>query len=335
MTAPAQPRLEDKIAFLAAASSYPGYRGEVAVVETHLSLIFMTRERAYKLKKPVRRALIDFTGIDARYRNCLEELRLNRRLGGDTYIGIEPLCLLPGGRLHLGRGGVPVDWLVVMRRLPEQAMLDNQIRAGRLDGEALAQAAALLARFYQAEEPVAMTGEQYRQRLVDNVTQLFAELESFPLPADALRSLRQGQLTLLETHGELFAARARQGMILEAHGDLRPEHLCLSHPPVIIDCLEFSRDLRLQDRADELVFLAMECDKLGAPEVGETVFRVYGEITGDWPQAPLLDLYRRYRACIRARLCAGHLGDVPEVQAEHWLRRAREYLGLAVEYTRG
>ncbi len=328
------PSLEEKVAFLADAAAYPQYQGEVEVVETHMSWVFMTTDRVYKLKKPIARELIDFTAADARYRNCLEEVRLNRRLGGDTYIGIESLSLTHGGRLQLGRGGVAVDWLVVMKRLPEQAMLENQIRDGRLDTEGLAEAAVLLARFYQREEPVNMTGEQYQQHLADNVSHLFRELGAYPLPGKQLRSLDRRLHDELEAMATLFYERARQGMILEAHGDLRPEHLCLTRPPVVIDCLEFNRDLRIQDRVDELSFLAMECDMLGAPQAGETVFNVYGDLTGDQPPAPLLAFHACYRACVRARLCAGHLGDVPDPEGEHWLKRARDYLGLAERYAR-
>ena len=60
-------------------------------------------------------------------------------------------------------------------------------------------------------------------------------------------------------------SRAARGCVVEAHGDLRPEHVCLLPEPQIIDCLEFSRDFRILDPADELAFLALECERLGDP----------------------------------------------------------------------
>jgi uncharacterized protein len=73
--------------------------------------------------------------------------------------------------------------------------------------------------------------------------------------------------------------------VIEAHGDLRPEHICLEAEPQVIDCMEFSRDFRLLDPADELGFLALECERLGAPELKRTIFSTYTEVTGDSPPA--------------------------------------------------
>ena len=54
---------------------------------------------------------------------------------------------------------------------------------------------------------------------------------------------------------------------------LRPEHVCLSDPPVIIDCLEFSRAFRLVDPFDELTFLTLECELLDGGWVGEHIMK--------------------------------------------------------------
>jgi aminoglycoside phosphotransferase family enzyme len=152
-------RWQTKVAFLGSAESHARERpGSVEALETHMSWVFLTDHFAYKLKKAVRHPLIDLRPLGARHRNCLVEARLNRRLAPDVYLGIEPLTFAPhGDGLRIGGDGRVVDWLVVMRRLPEMLMLDQALRSGGPDRRDLDRLASRLARFYQglAPEPVA------------------------------------------------------------------------------------------------------------------------------------------------------------------------------------
>ena len=107
--------------------------------------------------------------------------------------------------------------------------------------------------------------------------------------------------------GALLKDRVKHGRIVEGHGDLRPEHICLSEPPVIIDCLEFSRALRLVDPFDELTFLTLECDFLGAGWIGEHIMERCAEGLNDMFAPRLLEFYWAYRACLRARIALAHL----------------------------
>ena len=111
-------------------------------------------------------------------------------------------------------------------------------------------------------------------------------------------------IDFLRARPEALIERHRAGKIVEGHGDLRPEHICLAREPVIIDCLEFSRALRLVDPADELAFLALECAMLGEPEAGVRLQRSYETVAGDRPPEQLLAWYTGYRAFLRARLSA-------------------------------
>lgn len=327
-----RPGIEDKVAFLSNASAYPVEADRVEVVETHMSWVFLVGPRVYKLKKPVAHQLFDFTTIDGRYKNCVEEVRLNRRLGGDTYIGVEPLSAVAHGGLALGREGVPVDWLVVMRRLPAAAMLEAQIKSSAVDYRRVMAAADLLARFYRRAASVQLSGEQYLERLRGGINDNYRQLIDYSLPEDRIKPVCDQQMTLLDKNSVLFANRATAGSLVEAHGDLRPEHICLTEPPVVIDCLEFSRDLRIRDPADELSFLAMECEKLGEDRVGRILFEVYGRITGDKPAACLVAFYKAYRASERAKLAIWHLDDDYHERRGPWRQKALDYLTMAFNY---
>jgi aminoglycoside phosphotransferase family enzyme len=127
----------------------------------------------------------------------------------------------------------------------------------------------------------------------------------------------------------------RAGKIIEAHGDLRPEHIWLGEEPVVIDCLEFKREFRILDIADELAYLAMECEHMGAPAVGQIFLETYGEVTKDKPPDKLLHFYKSYRATLRAKISIWHIKDSKVRNPSKWSSLAREYLQLADDHTRG
>lgn len=329
---PTLPDIDDKVDFLASPAAYADHDGEVEVRETHMSWVFLTRRRVYKLKKPSIRKMIDLSSPDARYRNCTREVELNSRLGPDVYIGIEQLSVDAEGKLKLGKDGVPTDWLVVMHRIPEQRFLEAQIKGGSVDYTALEEAAKVLTDFYQRSSSVEMTRQQYLERFGEGVLDNHESLSQYELPPRQLALIRDRQLEFLRRASSMVGERAERGMIVEAHGDLRPEHLCLTDPPVAIDCLEFNRDLRILDRVDELSFLWMECEQLGDSRAGQMVLARYSKLSDDHPPGALVAFYKCYRACIRAKLSAWHLDDVPKSEARHWLDKAESYLDSAERY---
>jgi aminoglycoside phosphotransferase family enzyme len=127
----------------------------------------------------------------------------------------------------------------------------------------------------------------------------------------------------------LLAERVRARHIIDGHGDLRPEHIWLGDPVRIIDCLEFNRSLRMVDPIDELAFLCVECERLGAAWAGEYLRRRVMRALHDGHSEELFIFYRIYRAMLRARLATAHLLETPPRTPEKWLPLARCYLQLA------
>lgn len=327
----AAPSLADKVAFLKQPGSYPALTLGVEAVETHISWVFLTDAFAYKLKKPVRYEYLDFSIPEARRLDCEEELRLNRRLAAEVYLAVAPLMLGPDGSLNLRGQGRPVDWLVQMRRLPAERMLDALIRQRAVTEGEVRGLARKLAAFYAGSVQERMSAEAYRQRLAGEIAKNLEELSrpEFRLPTERLVRIAEAQSAFLQRQPALLDARVAQGRIVEGHGDLRPQHVCLTPEPVVIDCLEFKRDFRILDPLDELGYLALECERLGMPEIGPWLLSAYGEASGDrWP-APLLHFYQSCRASLRAKLAIWHLLDDGRHPPEKWIRATHEYLDLA------
>ncbi|MDP1537011.1 MAG: hypothetical protein Q8L95_07510 [Burkholderiales bacterium] len=329
---------QDKVAFLRRPEAYGTAPETVEMIETHMSWVFLAGDLVYKLKKPVRCEFLDFSTPEARRHDSEEEVRLNRRLAPDVYLGVVPLVITPEAALQLGGDGRPLDWLVKMRRLPRKFMLDQAIRAGTATASDVRRCILALAAFYRNCAPVTMDAPQYRRRFSDGVqsTRHALEAPEYGLPPDTLRKVSSAQLDFLEQNAPLFDRRVSEQRIVEGHGDLRPEHVCLTEPPLFIDCLEFNREWRLVDPVDELAYLALECEYAGAAFIGEAAFAAYREGTGDDPAEPLIRFYKSYRAGIRAKLSAWHLRDHPGADDQRkWQDRARRYLEFARRYGAG
>jgi len=327
--------LRAKVEFLLRASSYPEPTREVEPRETHMSWVFLTEQYAYKLKKPVRYPFLDFSTIELRRRNCEEEARLNRRLAPDVYLGVVALGLDDSGRFCLG-GGRPVDWLVKMRRLPAERTLDYLIKANRVREEDIGILARRLAAFYRDAAKAAIGADACRDLFHADIAANEAVLirPSYRLPTPLIGSIGAAQKQYLLVHGDRLDQRVREKRIVEGHGDLRPEHIYLGADPLITDCLEFNPQLRIIDPADELAYLAIECEREGAPQVGPLLFQAYGEASGDFPPPDLVAFYKSYRALLRAKIAISHLDELDPRNSNKWRERARAYLELGQSYTR-
>jgi len=329
--------LAAKVAFLCRPEAYPEPTARVEAIETHLSWLFLTEQHAYKLKKPFRRNGIDYSTPATRRLNCRRELRLNRRLAQDIYLDMLALTRDAAGGLALGGAGRRVDWLVRMRRLPSALTLERGLQAGTIGADDARRIVARLVPFFASAPRVRATAAGYRHRLSKAVAAAAAQLgrPEFGLAAAGIGALAATLDWFLATHGELLDARARAGRIVEGHGDLRPEHIYLTSPPTIIDCIEFDRDLRLHDPVDELAFLAMECDRCGRPELDAWLFAAYRELAGDEPPRPLIEYYKGYNAFKRARIAIWHLEDPETGPRQHWIERANDYLARARRHLAG
>jgi len=334
IASPAENTTDAKVAFLRQPASYPDASPSVDVVETHMSWVFLTDRFVYKLKKPVRLPFLDFSTIERRKHFCEEEVRLNRRLAPGVYLGTVPMTREAGGALSLGGSGPAIDWLVKMRRLSSDRMLDRAIRQGTVTDREVEPLGRKLAEFYRAAAPIKITPSEYRTRLERSVTDNLAALREAAgiLPQQDVERVHQAQLGLLHRAPSPIEARAAEGRIVEAHGDLRPEHVFLGPDPQIIDCLEFNFEFRCLDPVDELAFLAMECEMLGAPLIGAAVLESYRSATGDCPPQPVINFYKSYRACLRSKLAFWHLRDPSVREPARWPKQALEYFKLAALY---
>jgi uncharacterized protein len=316
--------------------AYPETTATVERLETHISWVFLTDRFVYKLKKPVRYDFLDFSTLALRRHACQMEQELNQRLAPKVYSGVVPITRDPQGRVAIQGPGEVVEWAVRMRRLPAAAALDVRLREGRLAKHELRRIADFLCHFYNRQPPVQMLTDEYHQAVLAHVRANRAELlrEEHGLDPNRVLRIHTAQLLFLHLQAEILESRVCDGRIVEGHGDLRPEHVYLTPTPVVIDCIEFNSEFRQLDVLDELSFLAMECDRLGAPGVGRQLIDYYRETAQDQAPESLVAYYKSYRAAVRAKVNMLRASQLSGTEKQQAREEAEQYLALADSYVR-
>lgn len=300
---------------------YPGGADAVEVRQTHLSVVCLAGEFAYKLKKPVRFPFVDFSTPERRRCCCEAEVRLNRRLCPDIYLDVVPLIRSRDGSWWLGdrsRGEVE-DWVVRMKRLPEEKMMDRLLAEDAVSAAQIRGVARTMARFHSgssASPEVLAAGsvEKKREAVLANL----AALEECPLEPggrELLRALRVRIEADLERWRPLLEERSRRGRVVDGHGDLHARNICLTDPPVVFDCIEFRPEFRCGDVAWENAFLVMDLVYRGHPELAGVYLDTYAAESGDEEQSQLMPLCTSGRALVRG-VVAGLKAADPDVPEE-------------------
>ena len=315
--------------------AYPHPADPVEHIETHISHVFLAGAFAYKLKKPIDLGFLDFSTLERRRRCCEEELRLNRRLAPDLYLGVVAVTGTASAPRIGGLGPVQ-EYAVQMHRFPQEALLDRR----ELSGELIDRLAVEIAEFH-ARIPVADsespfgTPEAVLAPMVENLVQIRARALQ-PDPRDRLDRLEASTRARWHALIPMIERRRRNGYVRECHGDMHRGNIALVEGEIrIFDAIEFNPFLRWIDTASEIAFLIMDLEESGAVPLARRFLNRYLERSGDYELLSLLDFYKVYRALVRAKVMAIRLGqaDLEPAQEARDRFTCIRYLELAESYT--
>lgn len=318
--------------------AYPHPVDRVVVIQTHISVVFLAGEYAYKVRKPVRLGFVDFSTLDRRRHDCDEEVRLNRRLAADVYLGVVGIGETVDG-LRVDGPEPAVEWAVQMRRLPVGVTLLDRLIRGELTAADVERVAEFVAAFHRRAEGGPAVAEFGRLEVVAaNARANFTEAEPEVGTTvergvfTRLRDLTEHHLTAL---APLVERRATRGVPRDGHGDLHLDHLYLlpDRPPphdlIAIDCVEFDQRFRAADPVADAAFLVMDLAFRGRRDLARAFAEAYFRATGDDEGRQLLPFYAAYRAVVRGKVEGLTLREpeVPEAVREanralargHWL----------------
>lgn len=322
-------------------SAYPGDVVEIEVIQTHASVVFLTRDLAYKVKKPVDFGFLDYSTLPRRLEMCRAEVELNRRLAPDVYLGVVPIVAERDGVRVQGDGDA-IEYAVKMRRLPDEARLGCRLRAGEVDPQRLDELAQRLSRFHAEAHRGPEVAQMARYEVVqgnceENFEQLrdtVARAVSQPVYDRLVASTRAE----LERRRALIEQRAATSVACETHGDLRLEHIYLfsdREPPrdiSIVDCIEFNERFRHADPIADVAFLIMDMRAHGHRDAAQRLLEAYAVHSGDRDGTSLFPLYIAYRATVRGKVRAMQAAEpeIPEPERRQALQVARGHLVQAL-----
>lgn len=297
---------------------------ELRLIETHISWVVLTGEVAYKIKKPVDMGFLDFSTLARRQQACDDEVRLNRRLAAEFYLGVVAITGSAESP-RINAAGLPFEYAVKMRQFSCDATLDRLDERGELGVVQIDRLAARLARFHLAEcarapldspwgepemvaRPVAENFQHLVERLNDPAERrLLAKLQSWS-------NAEHQRLT------PLLRERKRDGFVRECHGDLHLGNLAwVGGHLVIFDCIEFNAGLRWIDVISEVAFCYMDLLHRRHADLAMRFLNAWLEISGDYEGLALLRYYAVYRALVRAKVAvlrAGQSGGGAQNRAE-------------------
>jgi aminoglycoside phosphotransferase family enzyme/predicted kinase len=304
--------------------------------DTHISVVFLTGELVYKLKKPIDFGFLDYTGLTTRRKMCELEVKLNNRLSRGVYLGVVSLSR-QGEEFHFGNSGKVVEYAVKMKQLPDDASLSNRIVSGKATPDEMLGLGNRLAEFYVAAEHGGQIDRYGGNQVIEfNTEENFRQLAPFVgnlVGKERFDFVIESSRGFFRDRGDLFRRRVAEGRICDGHGDLRAEHVYFLDGIQIIDCVEFNERFRCGDRAVDLAFLHMDIERLARPDLSLAVLNGYTESSRDYGIYTLLDFYSCYRAVVRMKIsCLSSTQLAQGPRKREMQRRAGQYLDLAFRY---
>ncbi|AOH83143.1 aminoglycoside phosphotransferase [Sphingomonas panacis] len=323
----ASPRDVDVAAWLARGGPF-GATARVEIVETHAATIYLSGDRAWKLKRAVAFGYLDFTTPERRRAALDAELHLNRRTAPSLYLNLHSITVEKDGTLALDGRGAAIDWLLEMRRFPDEALLAKMVGRMTLDDALLMRLADAVVAFHAtAGIAPGQDGAERIRRVVDGNTASMAEYPDTLDPQTAT-ALTDRLKAWIARHSRLLDARARAGRIRHCHGDLHLANIVLlDGVPTPFDCLEFDAELATIDVLYDLAFLLMDFWARGLRREAGIVANRYLDLSAaDESGIALVPFYMSVRASIRAHVLAA---QAARTGAADDFDQARRYLALA------
>ena len=319
------------IDFLCNPQSHGPGPGAIERIDTHGSLIVLYGDRAYKLKRAVTYASLDFRSLESRARACRAELALNRRTAPTLYLGLSAITRQADGSLAFDGEGAVLDWVVVMRRFPQEALLDRMAGAGTLTMDLAERLGAEIARFHNGAERLPEHGGVEGMRLA--IEENHRELLGHPdlLPAAPVQALYRASLQALDRQADCLEQRRCGGRVRRCHGDLRLANICLFEGrPTLFDGIEFSERLNCIDVLYDLAFVLMDLHFRQLPRHAEQLLASYRAQRDEAEDCQPLPLFFALRAALRAFTLAGSAKRQTEPRiARLKARQSRSLLRLA------
>ena len=309
----------------------------VDILQTHISIVALTGDYAYKVKKPVNFGFLDFSTLEKRKYYCEEEMRLNRRLCPDIYLDVLSITQ-QNNTLTLNGKGTIVEYALKMKQFPQENILTNLLNQHRINEDVIEKICSVLVDFYNAEsssKEVESYGklEVVKQNIDENFEQT-KPMVDVTIAKEIYERINNASSLFFIKKKKIFDTRIQEGHICDCHGDLHSGNIVVSDKIYIFDCIEFNKRFRYCDTASDIAFFAMDLDYLNHPYLSSHLIRTYVEKSNDKGIYDVLNFYKSYRAYVRGKVNGFTLNDshIDQKNRDKTIETAKKYFDLAEYY---
>lgn len=294
-------------------------------IETHISWVFLDDNFVYKIKKPVKFYFLDFQTLERRKFFCEEELRLNRRLSPEIYLGVVPISQNSSREFVIGGTEKHVEYAVKMKRIPEEHRMDKLLPKGLVSKENILELADKIYEFHSKVDKIGLNTANYTHVLEEMLYKNFELIKNTtPNKQKMLEPIKKYLTDFLHENFKTFINRQERGMVRDCHGDMHSRNIFLSGKPIFIDGIEFDTKFRFIDIIHELSFLAMDLDRYKRTDLSNTFVQRYTELSKDNEIPQMINFHKCNMASVRAKVSA--LTDVNSPDIETYLDLAKSYI---------
>jgi hypothetical protein len=307
-------RLQDELVRAFTHGRVAGAPGPIERFDTHLSHVFVSGERAFKLKRAVRLPFVDFSSCEARRKACEAELA-NQPMARALYLSALPIVRDSNG-FRIGGAGPAIDWVVAMRRFEQAQQFDRLAARGALSRAVIEEAVETIAAGHRAAPATERAGYGAHYRSV------IEGLRRTEQHGAREMGLKPGSPVLLDRLDEelaraspLIENRRKRGKVCRGHGDLHLRNLCIYEgKPLAFDALEFDETLATTDVLCDLAFLLMDLRRVGLAAHANAAMNRYWDIAEEEEAAlALLAFFMSLRAGVRMAVAVA-AGELQEAQ---------------------
>jgi len=316
--------------------AYDEKTGEIELIQTHISFVFVTDKFVYKLKKAVNFGFLDFTTLEKRRFFCEKELELNKRLCGDMYVEVVPIN--KSEAIKINGEGETVEYAVKMKKMPQEKMMSNLLEEKKVDYKLIDEIAKIIAEFHSRAETNRQISEFGSLTIIEtNWKENFEQTLEF---VGKTISMKEFELIskriegFMRRNAALFEKRIEEGRVKDCHGDIHSGNIFVVDRIYIFDAIEFNERFRYSDVASDIAFLAMDLDFKDRADLSDFFVEKYVRYSGDEELMKLLPFYKCYRAYVRGKVVSFKLKD-PSLGSEDKraaMKEAKAYFKLASAY---
>ena len=318
--------------------AYPEDPGQIELIQTHISFVFLTRNFVYKVKKAVNFGFLDFSTLEKRRFFCEKELELNRRLCPDMYLEVAPIN--KSNIIKIKGKGETVEYSLKMKRMPQEKIMTMLLKENKVDNKTVDEIARIIAQFHSKAQTSSEINQYGSLKIVktnwdENFTQTLKFISKTISQTD-FQFIQTKINNFMKKSKPLFESRIKENRIRDCHGDIHSGNIFITDKIYIFDAIEFNDRFRYSDVAADVAFLAMDLDFQQRPDLSNYFIEQYIAYSKDQQLKQLLPFYKCYRAYVRGKVISFKLDDpnVTSAEKKSATKEAQAYFKLAADYAK-